>query len=148
PPDPDFLKSCLAVCLQDGAYYALPYVGNSQMFFYRRDLMTAPATWSEVLASAKKISAAGKMYGYVMRGAPGNPVVADFLPLFWAFGAEMFSAGGAPAMDSQQGIDALRFMLEWGKHSPPGYAGFSADEVSAQLLQSTAAMSINWPAWI
>jgi len=42
----------------------------------------------------------------------------------------------------------LRFMLELGKYSPPGYAGFNADEVSAHLLQSTAAMSINWPAWI
>jgi multiple sugar transport system substrate-binding protein len=39
-------------------------------------------------------------------------------------------------------------MLELGKYSPPGYAGFNADEVSAHLLESTAAMSINWPAWI
>jgi multiple sugar transport system substrate-binding protein len=39
-------------------------------------------------------------------------------------------------------------MLELGKFSPPGYAGFNADEVSAHLLQSTAVMSINWPAWI
>src|SRR5262249_27261438 len=37
---------------------------------------------------------------------------------------------------------------ELGKYSPPGYAGFNADEVSAHLLQSTAVMSINWPAWI
>ena len=39
-------------------------------------------------------------------------------------------------------------MVELGKYSPPGYAGFNADEVSAHLLQGTAAMSINWPAWI
>ncbi|HKP11969.1 MAG TPA: extracellular solute-binding protein, partial [Blastocatellia bacterium] len=31
---------------------------------------------------------------------------------------------------------------------PPGYASFNATEVSAHLLQGTAAMSINWPAWI
>ena len=152
-PDPDFVKSCLEVCRQNGTYYALPYVGNSQLFFYRRDLfskygLSAPATWTGVLAAAKKIAAGEKIYGYVMRAAPGNPVVADFLPLFWAFGGEMFSSDGAPAMASPEGIDALRFMLELGKYSPPGYAGFNADEVSAHLLQSTAAMSINWPAWI
>src|SRR5258708_7906116 len=45
-PDTDFLKSCLEVCRQGGTYYALPYVGNSQLFFYRRDLMSAPATWT------------------------------------------------------------------------------------------------------
>jgi multiple sugar transport system substrate-binding protein len=39
-------------------------------------------------------------------------------------------------------------MVELGKYSPPGYTGFNADEVSGHLLQSTAAMSINWPAWI
>ena len=27
-------------------------------------------------------------------------------------------------------------------------ASFNADEVGAHLLQGTAAMSINWPAWI
>ncbi len=147
-PDADFLDSCLAVCRQANVYYALPYVGNSQLFFYRKDLMPAPATWSDVLASAKKIGAGGKMYGYVMRAAPGNAVVTDFLPLFWAFGAEMFTADGAPHVASVEGTAALRFMVELGKYSPPGYAGFNADEVSAHLLQSTAAMSINWPAWI
>jgi len=39
-------------------------------------------------------------------------------------------------------------MLELGQYSPPGYASFNADEVGAHLLQGTAAMSINWPAWI
>ena len=152
-PDADFLPSCLEVCRQAGVYYALPYVGNSQLFFYRKDLfgkygLPAPGTWTEVLAGAKKIGAGEKMFGYVMRAAPGNPVVADFMPLFWAFGAEMFAPNGAPAVASEEGIAALRFMLELGKYSPPGYAGFNADEVSAHLLQSTAAMSINWPAWI
>ncbi|MCH7766493.1 MAG: extracellular solute-binding protein, partial [Acidobacteria bacterium] len=40
-PDPDFLPACLAVCrhpYQSGQLFALPYVGNSQLFFYRRDL--------------------------------------------------------------------------------------------------------------
>ena len=36
------------------------------------------------------------MYGYVMRAAQGNAAVADFMPIFWAFGAEMFDANGAP----------------------------------------------------
>jgi multiple sugar transport system substrate-binding protein len=90
----------------------------------------------------------GKVYGYVMRAAQGNAAVADFMPIFWAFGAEMFDAGGKPQVNSTEGINALRFMLELGKQAPPGYASFNADEVSAHLLQGTAAMSINWPAWI
>jgi multiple sugar transport system substrate-binding protein len=107
-----------------------------------------------VLAAAKTIQEketsadGGKMYGYVMRAAQGNAAVADFMPIFWAFGAEMFDANGTPTVNSPEGIAALQFMLELGKYSPPGYASFNADEVSAHLLQGTAAMSINWPAWI
>ncbi len=162
--DDDFVPASIALCrhpYETGALYALPYVGNSQLFFYRKDIfekhnLREPATWDEVLTAAKTISereltgasGGGRLYGYVMRAAQGNAVVADFMPIFWAFGAEMFDSEGKPAVNSAEGIAALRFMLELGKHAPPGYVSFNADEVSAHLLQGTAAMSINWPAWI
>jgi multiple sugar transport system substrate-binding protein len=46
--------------LSNGPLYALPYVGNSQLFFYRKDLfekhsLEKPATWDDVLAAAKTI---------------------------------------------------------------------------------------------
>ena len=159
-PDSDFVETSIALCrypYQTGALYALPYVGNSQLFFYRKDLfdkysLKEPNSWSDVLAAAKTIqekeSQGGKVYGYVMRAAQGNAAVADFMPIFWAFGGEMFDSAGKPAVNTPEGIAALKFMLELGQFSPPGYASFNADEVGAHLLQSTAAMSINWPAWI
>jgi len=162
-PDSDFVEASLNVCrhpFQTGALYALPYVGNSQLFFYRKDLfekylLKAPASWDDVLLAAKTIhekETAGangsRVYGYVMRAAQGNAAVADFMPIFWAFGGEMFDSSGKPAVNSPEGIAALQFMLDLGKYSPPGYASFNADEVGAHLLQGTAAMSINWPVWI
>jgi multiple sugar transport system substrate-binding protein len=159
-PDSDFVETSVALCrhpYQTGPLYALPYVGNSQLFFYRKDLfekhsLKEPATWQDVLTAAKTIhekeNAGAKVYGYVMRAAQGNAAVADFMPIFWAFGGEMFDASGKPAVNSPEGIAALQFMLELGKYSPPGYASFNADDVGAHLLQGTAAMSINWPAWI
>jgi multiple sugar transport system substrate-binding protein len=155
-PDADFLASCLAVCRhpdRSDNFYALPYVGNSQLFFYRQDLfekyqLGAPDRWEKVLDAARKIGAGEKMFGYVMRAAPGNPAVTDFMPLLWAFGGDIFDAQGQPNLASAEAVEALRFMIELGKSAPPGYAGFNADELSAHLLQGTAAMSINWPAWI
>jgi len=159
-PDADFVATSIALCrnpYQTGSIHALPYVGNSQLFFYRKDLfekysLKEPASWDDVLTAAKTIqekeTERGKVYGYVMRAAQGNAAVADFMPIFWAFGGEMFDAAGKPSVNSPQGIAALKFMLELGKYSPPGYASFNADEVGAHLLQGTAAMSINWPAWI
>ena len=162
-PDSDFVEASVALCrhpYQTGPLYALPYVGNSQLFFYRKDLfekysLKAPATWNDVLTAAKTIhekETAGangaKVHGYVMRAAQGNAAVADFMPIFWAYGGEMFDAGGKPTVNSPQGIAALEFMLELGKYAPPGYVSFNAAEVGAHLLQGTAAMSINWPAWL
>lgn len=159
-PDSDFVETSIALCrhpYQTGSLYAFPYVGNSQLFFYRKDLfekysLKPPATWDEVLAAAKTIqeqeSAGAKVYGYVMRAEQGNAAVADFMPIFWAFGGEMFDAAGKPSVNSPEGIAALQFMLELGKYSPPGYVSFNASDVGAHLLQGTAAMSINWPAWI
>ncbi|HEV2915176.1 MAG TPA: ABC transporter substrate-binding protein [Pyrinomonadaceae bacterium] len=163
-PDDDFVPASMALCrhpYQTGALYALPYVGNAQLFFYRKDLfekhnLKQLSSWDDVLAAARIIderegagsATGGKVYGYVMRAAQGNAAVADFMPIFWAFGAEMFDAEGRPQVNSPEGIAALRFMLELGKYAPPGYPSFNADEVSAHLLQGTAAMSINWPAWI
>jgi multiple sugar transport system substrate-binding protein len=163
-PDEDFVRASIALCkhpYETGELYALPYVGNSQLFFYRKDLfekhnLKDPATWDDVLTAAKTIDerertgapGGGRVYGYVMRAARGNSAVADFMPIFWSFGAEMFDDNGKPTVNSQEGINALKFMIELGKNAPSGYASFNATEVSAHLLQGTAAMSINWPAWI
>jgi multiple sugar transport system substrate-binding protein len=163
-PDDDFISSSIALCkhpYETGATFALPYVGNSQLFFYRKDLfekykLKEPASWDDVLTAARTIDerertgspGGGRVYGYVMRAARGNSAVADFMPIFWSFGAEMFDPAGRPVVNSKEGIDALKFMLELGKYTPNGYASFNASEVSAHLLQGTAAMSINWPAWI
>ncbi len=97
-PDPDFVETSIALCrhpYQTGSLYALPYVGNSQLFFYRKDIfqkhnLKPPATWNDVLTAAKTIQETERnsgMYGYVMRAAQGNASVADFMPIFWAFGA-------------------------------------------------------------
>src|SRR5690242_11077104 len=61
--DADFVATSVAVCrhpYQTGALFALPYVGNSQLFFYRKDLfakhgLKEPAMWTDVLAAAKTI---------------------------------------------------------------------------------------------
>ena len=54
-----------------------------------------------------------------MRAAAGNAVVTDFLPLLWAFGADIFSPDGKPVLNSPQAIAALKFMLELGNVTPP-----------------------------
>ena len=155
-PDADFIEPCLALGRYpygQGRLYALPYVGNTQLFFYRRDLfekyhLPPPRTWDEVLATGRRIGSREKMYGYVMRAAQGNPIVADFMPLLWAFGGRLLDDEGRPVVNRPEAVAALEFMLRLAEIVPPGYVNFNADEVGAHLSQGTAVMGINWPAWI
>ncbi len=158
-PDNDFLAKSVALCrnpYSTGKYVCLPYVGNAQMFFYNPELFAAnglsgpPAAWDDVYSVMQKITAGGKgrNFGYVLRGQEGNPVVANFMPVFWSFGGKMFDADGTPQVNNAAGQQALDFFLKLKEISPPGAESFNADELGTYLLQGTAASSINWPNWV
>ena len=158
-PDSDFLAKSLAVCRSPyatGRFVCLPYVGNAQMFFYdpaqfaKNGLDRAPRTWDEVIAAGSKITADGKQqnFGYVMRAAEGNPVVADFMPIFWSYGAMMFDANRQPNLVTAEAKKAMQVFLKLKEISPPGVESFNADEVGTFMAQGTAASSINWPNWV
>ncbi len=158
-PDNDFLAKSIALCrnpYNTGKYVCLPYVGNAQMFFYNpvvfkaNGLTGAPANWDDVLSVMESITAGGggRKFGYVLRGMEGNPVVANFMPVFWSFGGRMFDAEGNPQVNNAAGQQALDFFLKLKQISPPGAESFNADELGTHLLQGTAASSINWPNWV
>jgi multiple sugar transport system substrate-binding protein len=86
-------------------------VGNVEMFMYRSDLTpTAPATWDDVLANAQAQDKEG-FAGYVIRGAATNPVVADFLPILWSFGGDVFDENWNVVIDSDESMAAVEFLV-------------------------------------
>jgi multiple sugar transport system substrate-binding protein len=97
----------------------------------------------------KKITAEEKgVYGYVLRGQQGNPVVANFMPVFWSFGAQMFDEKLKPHVNSPEGIEALKFFIKLKEISPPGAESFNAEQLALHLQTGTAAATINWPAFV
>jgi len=158
-PDSDFLSKSLAVCrnpYNTGPFVCLPYVGNAQMFFYDAEAFAKagvagePETWDDVIAAAKKITQEGgrRKTGYVFRGAEGNPVVADFMPLFWSYGGRMFDEDRNVTIDTPQAKAAMATFLTLKDGSPRGVESYSADEVGRALAAGTSASSINWPNWV
>jgi multiple sugar transport system substrate-binding protein len=72
-PDGDFVGPCLDVCrnpYRTGRYYALPYVGNSQLFFYRKDLFEKHKLRRPrgTKSSCGEAISEGENVRYVMRG--------------------------------------------------------------------------------
>jgi multiple sugar transport system substrate-binding protein len=86
-------------------------VGNVEMFMYRNDLMDEPATWEDVLNAATEQDA-DDLAGYVIRGAATNPVVADFLPILWSFGGDVFDENWEVVFDSDESLRAVQFLVE------------------------------------
>ncbi|HEY6058880.1 MAG TPA: extracellular solute-binding protein, partial [Candidatus Limnocylindrales bacterium] len=87
-------------------------VGNVEMFMWRKDLSpTGPASYDEVLANAKSQNKSD-FAGYIIRGKATNPVVADFLPILWSFGGDVFDENWNVVFDNQQSLSAVKFLVE------------------------------------
>ena len=158
-PDTDFLSKSLAICrnpYNTGPYVCLPYVGNAQMFFYdaakyKEAGVDAPKTWDDVLKASQALTkdGGGRYFGYVFRGGQGNPVVADFMPIFWSYGADMFNADRTKVtIDTPEGAAAMKTFMALRDVSPKGIESYNANEVGTALAAGTAASSINWPNWV
>jgi multiple sugar transport system substrate-binding protein len=94
------------------ALLGVTIVGNVEMFMYRSDLTpTAPATYDDVLANAKAQNKAD-VAGYIIRGKATNPVVADFLPILWSFGGDVFDESWNVVFDNDKSLAAVKFLVE------------------------------------
>jgi multiple sugar transport system substrate-binding protein len=155
----DFIPTSAAICrypYATGKVYAMPFFGNAQMFFYRMDLFekygldAAPKTWDEAYEVMKKIAEEEKrVYGYALRGQQGNPVIANFMPVFWSFGGKMFSEDKTKVqIDTPEALAALQFFIKLKEVSPPGAESFDAQQLATHMLQGTAGATINWPAFV
>lgn len=155
--DADFVAPARAVSrypVGTGPFYAVPFVGNVELFAYRKDLfdkhgLARPDSWTDVLAAAKTIDEKEDgISGVVFRGQKANPIVTGFLPILWAHGARVVGADGEPQLDSQAALDALNLYLELKRYAPTGVETYNATEVRDALMQGATAMTIElWPAW-
>lgn len=141
---------------QLGELKALPFVGNCQLLFYRKDLLgkvgldAPPDNWPDLLAAAREISDTVEgASGYCIRGKSGAPIVTDFLPVLWSMGGSVFVDRGQPravAIDSGETREALRMYKQLADLSPPGAKAYDWTEMTAAFTAGTAAMQLNWPA--
>ena len=157
-PDGDFVDNALAVGrypYPDGPIYALPHVGNVELFAYRRDLFEKyglpypPSSWLEVLGAAALIDKyEPDVSGVVFRGRKGNPIVTGFLPIFWSFGARIVENGQA-SVASPAGIAALKLYLALKDYAPEGVEVYNSSEVKDALLGGDVAIALEvWPGWV
>ncbi len=156
--DPDFISAAVKLgrypYADSGTLYALPHVGNVEMFAYRTDLfdkygLAKPATWDDVLADAQKLKQMDPNVTPVgFRGVKGNPIVSGFLPIFWAFGANVLENNKA-TVDSPQALAALQYFLKLKAYAPQAVDTWNSAQVRDALYGGRLAMVTEvWPSWV
>jgi multiple sugar transport system substrate-binding protein len=162
----DIVPSSLRLCRDpypNGKLRALPFVGNTQVLFFRQDILerlgksNPPNSWVELTALASSITATSesvlgkRVYGYAIRGKSGAPIVTDFLPIYWSLGGKLLDDPTSPrghGVDKTKFIEALRLYKKLERASPPGSLNFDWSEMTADFTNGRVAMELNWPAAI
>lgn len=133
----------------EGKTYARPMVLDARMGIYRKDILAdagitaPPKNLTELKDMAKELTV--RKGGTLQRAGVdilSNDVRQTFLPLMWAFGADLFK-DGQPAFDSPEAIDALQWMVDVVRNDKIEDYGFSSTTaVVAPITQGRAAMAV------
>lgn len=126
--------------------YALPLIGDTQLFTYRKDLIDqAPESWADILQiAAAQSDPAAKRYISTMRGVSGNPIVTEWFPYLYSFDGELFDDQWQPRFNSPEGVAALQLFLDLMQYQPEGVANFDSSEQLACYLEGQCLTNIAW----
>ncbi|WP_181347042.1 extracellular solute-binding protein [Thalassobacillus sp. CUG 92003] len=161
-PSDDFAKSSRQVSMwpapegprlpgadedEESRYYGVPQVGNVQLFFYRKDILEEiPKTWQD-LETAIEEHKGETDYGFVHRGARGNPIATNFNAFLWSHGADFFDENWNVTLDSSEAVEALEKYLSLTEYAPDGIANYNADSLGRTMANGEGLTSIVWPVW-
>jgi multiple sugar transport system substrate-binding protein len=111
----DFLPSLARAGEFGGALYGFPILASARAFFYNKTLFakagvaTPPRTWTEFVAAARKISAAGAI-GYALPLGP-EEAQAEWSVWMWNNGGDWKSADRW-TINSDRNVETLRFLAD------------------------------------
>lgn len=127
----------------DGEILGVPQAGIHQLLFYRRDLyeeagLNLPETWDDVEAAASELGRPDDgFYGFVNRGARGDPIAWDWLAHYLGrTEGEADYLGNPPEswganVNSEMGLEALEKYIELAQHAPPNVGDINqADQIN------------------
>lgn len=127
----------------DGDILGVPQAGIHQLLFYRRDLyeeagLPLPATWDDVWNAAEALGRPDDgFYGYVNRGAKGDPIAWDWLAHYMGrTEGEADYLGNPPeswnpSVNNDIGLAALEYYIELAQFAPPNVGDINqADQIN------------------
>ena len=139
----------------NGGVWALPWLMNVGVLYYRTDLLARnalapPRTWEELVAQIVRIRAAEadpRLDGVVWQGRQYEGLTVNALEAMWANGARVLADDGRPLPDPERTADALAFLRRLiTSGASPSWVTAADEELSRRHFGDGRAIFLrNWP---
>lgn len=131
-----------------GQLVAAPYNANTELLWYRKDLVpTPPKTWSEMLQMSQQLKAQGKPYLIESQGKQGETLTVWFNTMVTSAGGKILTSDSSAADLGQPAETALATMKQYATSglADPSMANQGEDDNRLNFEQGNAAFELNYP---
>jgi multiple sugar transport system substrate-binding protein len=144
----DTLKPMLQTATWQGQLYAVPDNTNTQLLWYRSDLVpTPPTTWAQMIADAEQLAKEGKPHYIEIQGAQYEGATVWFNTMVSSAGGSILNATDSGPGPSAPMVTALTIMKQLAD-SPAADPSLSVQMENQNRLAmeaGTAAFQLNYP---
>ena len=142
------LKVPLQTATWKGQLVAVPYNSNTQLLWYRDDLVkTPPTTWDQMIADAEQLAKEGKPHLIEIQGAQYEGVTVWFNTMVASAGGSILTPSSANAAPGKAWLTALTTMkkLATSVAADPSLPVQMEDQNRLAMEAGTAAFELNYP---
>ena len=105
--------------LYKGKLYAMPWIVDTRVLFYNKDLMNKakigevpPETFQKLNEYSEKISNIDGYYGFGANGSDVHRLYKKLVTMFWTYGGDLLDKNGKPVINSPKNVKALDMYVE------------------------------------
>jgi multiple sugar transport system substrate-binding protein len=145
----DFLPPAVDTATYEGKLWAVPFLSNAGLLYYRKDLVkTPPVTWAQLASDAESIAPAHHMSGYAGQFAAYEGLTVNFAEAVQSAGGRILSPDASTAtLNTPQANRALSYLVSGFRQGWISSAALGYDEAaSAHAFESGKLLFLrNWP---
>jgi ABC-type glycerol-3-phosphate transport system substrate-binding protein len=142
------LKGPLQTATWRGQLVAVPYNSNTQLLWYRSDLVkTPPKTWAQMISDAEQLAKQGKPHLIEIQGAQYEGTVVWFNTLVASAGGSILNPTSTAAQLGPPAVKALSIMKQVATSpaADPSLPVQMEDQNRLAMEAGTAAFQLNYP---
>ncbi len=142
------LPGPLNTAIWDGKLVAVPQSSNTELLWYRSDLVPdPPKTWGQMIADAEKLAKEGKPHLAEIQGAQYEGLTVWFNSLVASAGGSILTANSKEPSMGAPALEAMKIMKELASSpaADPSLSVQMEDQNRLAMESGDAAFEINYP---